>query len=447
MPLAGLDDAAWHLPGAAPSDAGGPDWSLAEHVGHIADWQELAIDYVPRRGDDRPLAVRRRLRRRGLRPLQRAPPRAVDDDAGRVDRWPASRPPGRVSCGRPGAPGRAGPRARGVGLDPHGPRWPLPGPPRDPRAVGRPAASPPGRRRPVRRGPAGRRPRRLPRPGRAVSAQFDALVRAIPLEAWTAEAVTPGWDLRDHVGHLADWASEAVAAIEVWRRRGHWLADPDEGVDPWNERHVADARAPAKRRPTTLARYDASRAGPPRGGRHPERRGPALAGRLVVGLRLPARPHPQAPGHARPVVRRPDRPRLVTDRADPGPPRRRADHRGHRRGRPPARVPHPPARPGRGLHRRARRCPPAVHPVAARDGAPGHPADRVRASRSATPSGRPTGDAWPTSATARSGSSRPTGRARPASSASPAAAASRAGPRTASASPSCRDDAAGARSG
>ncbi len=43
---AGLDDAAWHLPGAAPSDAGGPDWTLAEHVGHIADWQELAIDYV-----------------------------------------------------------------------------------------------------------------------------------------------------------------------------------------------------------------------------------------------------------------------------------------------------------------------------------------------------------------------------------------------------------------
>jgi hypothetical protein len=45
---AGLDDAAWHLPGAAPSDAGGPDWSLAEHVGHIADWQELAIEYTNR---------------------------------------------------------------------------------------------------------------------------------------------------------------------------------------------------------------------------------------------------------------------------------------------------------------------------------------------------------------------------------------------------------------
>lgn len=44
----GLDDAAWHLPGVAPSDAGGADWSLAEHVGHIADWQELAIDYTSR---------------------------------------------------------------------------------------------------------------------------------------------------------------------------------------------------------------------------------------------------------------------------------------------------------------------------------------------------------------------------------------------------------------
>jgi DinB superfamily len=45
---AGLDDAAWHAPGAAPSDAGGPPWSLAEHVGHIVDWQELAIDYTRR---------------------------------------------------------------------------------------------------------------------------------------------------------------------------------------------------------------------------------------------------------------------------------------------------------------------------------------------------------------------------------------------------------------
>jgi hypothetical protein len=45
---AGLADPAWHLPGEAPSDAGGPPWSLAEHVGHIADWQELAVAYTTR---------------------------------------------------------------------------------------------------------------------------------------------------------------------------------------------------------------------------------------------------------------------------------------------------------------------------------------------------------------------------------------------------------------
>jgi hypothetical protein len=44
----GLDAAAWHVPGSAPSDAGGPAWSLGEHVGHIADWQELAIGYTRR---------------------------------------------------------------------------------------------------------------------------------------------------------------------------------------------------------------------------------------------------------------------------------------------------------------------------------------------------------------------------------------------------------------
>ena len=43
---AGLDDAAWRLPGAAPSDAGGPDWSLLDHVGHLVDWLELAADYT-----------------------------------------------------------------------------------------------------------------------------------------------------------------------------------------------------------------------------------------------------------------------------------------------------------------------------------------------------------------------------------------------------------------
>ncbi len=70
--------------------------------------------------------------------------------------------------------------------------------------------------------------------------------------------MTPGWTLGDHVGHLADWAAEAVRAIEVYRTRGHWLSDPDEGVDAWNERHVAASRAESV--PAKLQRYDASRA-------------------------------------------------------------------------------------------------------------------------------------------------------------------------------------------
>ena len=45
---AGLDDAAWRLPGAAPSDAGGPDWSLLEHVGHVVEWHAIAAEYLAR---------------------------------------------------------------------------------------------------------------------------------------------------------------------------------------------------------------------------------------------------------------------------------------------------------------------------------------------------------------------------------------------------------------
>ena len=141
------------------------------------------------------------------------------------------------------------------------------------------------------------------RPGRgSSSAQFDALVRPSRSSAGTTEAVTPGWTLRDHVGHLADWADEGVRAIDVYQRRGHWLADPDEGIDAWNERMSsaaagetpADDAGPLRRGPGALldAVDDA------------DRRGPALAGRLELGLRLPARPRPQAPGDARPVVRR-----------------------------------------------------------------------------------------------------------------------------------------------
>ena len=114
---AGLDDAAWHLPGAAPSDAGGPDWSLAEHVGHVADWQELAQRLHGAAIETGALAVGRRLRRRRLRTLQRAPPRAVGLDAARRASSSASTAAATAPAGARPAPRRGhDPRARAVGL-------------------------------------------------------------------------------------------------------------------------------------------------------------------------------------------------------------------------------------------------------------------------------------------------------------------------------------------
>ncbi len=95
----------------------------------------------------------------------------------------------------------------------------------------------------------------------AIAADFDALIRAVPASAWSDADLTPGWDLADHIGHLADWAEEGARAIDVFERRGHWLADPEEGIDAWNERMVALARERAESPAAVLARYDAARAG------------------------------------------------------------------------------------------------------------------------------------------------------------------------------------------
>jgi hypothetical protein len=254
---AGLDEAAWHLPGAAPSDAGGPDWSLAEHIGHLADWQELAIDYVAAA-----LAT-------GRWPT-------VDDvggdfdafNEGRRSAWstmPSSAIVERLSAARPRLIAVASPlSAEAIRADdPWG--WvymALHGHYLDHLTIAEPWADA-LRARQVDGDPfvADPRPTDLAAfvaDEAAIAAAFDALVRAVPHDRWLGTAVTPGWDLRDHVGHLADWAAEGLRAIEVFHRRGHWLADPEEGIDPWNERHVEAARGetPAQ----TLVRYDETRA-------------------------------------------------------------------------------------------------------------------------------------------------------------------------------------------
>jgi hypothetical protein len=255
---AGLDDAAWHLPGAAPSDAGGPDWSLAEHVGHVADWQELAIVYV---------ATARATGRW---------PSDDDYDLGDFDRFnegrrapwttmPAADIVARLTAARPRLIAEAAhftvPQLRGD--EP----WPwvyfaLHGHYLDHAQVTEPWIDA-LRARQAEGDPFVDDPRAHDHAGfvaqdAVVAAQFDALVRTVPLDRWDGDVLTPGWTLRDHVGHLADWAAEGVRAIDVFHRRGHWLADPDEGIDPWNERHVAASRGAWAA--DTLARYDATRA-------------------------------------------------------------------------------------------------------------------------------------------------------------------------------------------
>ncbi len=163
---AGLDEAAWHLPGAAPSDAGGPDWSLAEHVGHVADWQELAIVYVATARATGRWPSDNDFDGGDFDRIQRGPSRAVDGHAVcRDPRAPGARSPAPARR-RPTVLGRRDPRGRSVGLGLPDPARTLPRSPRRHRAMGRCAAGPAGGRRSVPRRPAGDRPCGLPRAGR-----------------------------------------------------------------------------------------------------------------------------------------------------------------------------------------------------------------------------------------------------------------------------------------
>jgi len=255
---AGLDDAAWHVPGAAPSDAGGADWSLAEHVGHIADWQELAEEYTARALET------------GVWPSD------SDYDDGDFDRYNerrrepwASMPRddilARLEAARPVLLGLAR-RLLPETIRSSGPwGWvynTLHGHYLDHLAVIEPWTGA-LRLRQVDGDPFVADPRAsdaadFAAQEAAVAADFDRLIRPIPPERWRAADVTPGWDLADHVTHLADWADEAQRALGIHAREGTWLADPSEGIDAWNARMVVRHRDDPVA--AVIERYDRSRA-------------------------------------------------------------------------------------------------------------------------------------------------------------------------------------------
>lgn len=243
---AGLDDAAWLLPGAAPSDAGGPDWSLHEHVAHIADWMELAIEYVTvaretgrwptdddygdfdtfneRRREGyaaiSPGDLRRRLaasRERLLAVTADLPLETIRSDA--AWGWIYNVFHGHaIDHLRVLEPWADTLRIRQAGNDPFGP---------DPQ----PGASS------LEADLA-----RFWQEEAAVFGLWAETIDGLPESAWTGAEVTPGWTLADHVGHVGAWFDEAVKALEEHGRTGRWPELPAEGVDAWNHVDVAHRR-------------------------------------------------------------------------------------------------------------------------------------------------------------------------------------------------------------
>ena len=208
-------------------------------------------------------------------------------------------------------------------------------------------------------GPARRRPRRRSgaQDARDRGRPRHDSSRPIPPERWDAGDVTPGWTAarpprpprRLGRGGRRGRSTSTTAAATGWPIRTR-ASTP--GTSGWSPRRAARARS-SHARPGTTRRATALL----RRGRHPDARRAALARRLELGLRLPPRPRPQAPGDARAVVPRPldwPEPARPDGRRRPRPPAGRPDDRGDRRGRAAARVPPPPARPGRRLHRRGR---------------------------------------------------------------------------------------------
>ena len=244
---AGLDDAAWRLPGAAPSDAGGPDWSLLDHVGHVVDWHELATDYVadvlaggtwPAEGDfgggdfDVFNETRRarfaaltpaELRERGalaqgrvLAIARRLPAELIRTDAawGWVHQVLHGHALDHLVVLEPWADAL---RRRQIENDPFGP---------DPQ--------------PVRAGFA-TSIARFWADAETILALFDETVAAIDDADW--DRPTDGdWTVADHVAHIGGWFELGAEALDAHVAGTAWADIPAEGLDVFNDRQVRAAR-------------------------------------------------------------------------------------------------------------------------------------------------------------------------------------------------------------
>ncbi len=257
---AGLDDAAWRLPGAAPSDAGGRDWSLLDHVGHLVDWWDLATDYIggvldgrPWPSDDdydggdfdtfnerrrdlnadlAPADVRGRVNvahARAVEIARRLPAETIRSDAawGWVHQVLHGHAIDHLNVLEPWADQL---RSRQVGNDPFGP---------DPQPTRRDMVA---------------AIRRFWAEDGSVDAAFRETLASVPDADWARRPGTH-WSLADHVAHVAGWFDEGARALERHAAGDGWTDMPPDGVDAFNERQVDAARGtpPAELR----ARYDA----------------------------------------------------------------------------------------------------------------------------------------------------------------------------------------------
>ena len=248
---AGLDDAAWRLPGAAPSDAGGPEWSLLDHVGHVVDWWELAAGYIAEvidgaswptdddyyeGGDFNALNELRRplfadvapkdLRARGTIAHDRVvaiarslPLETIRSDAawGWVHQVLHGHAIDHLSVLEPWADAL---RARQIRNDPFGP---------DPQPVRASLAAGIDR---------------FWAAAASVLADFDRLMATTPDSLWSAPTGAD-WTFADHVAHLGGWFVEGVRALDAHRADGSWMDLPAEGLDAFNDRQVRAMRGTA----------------------------------------------------------------------------------------------------------------------------------------------------------------------------------------------------------